>query len=78
MNTETRLPERKYLSEILFEHMDGSVSKANCEQIVKQQRLNEIRSYFGYFEGYLYKNINELSEQYFDEVSTAVKFFCRI
>lgn len=72
------IPKKQLQSDYLLEQMGSSFSKEDCQLAVKQIRLNEIRSYMNYFQGYLHKNLTELTEERLDEIASAVKFFCRI
>lgn len=70
--------KQKLQSELVFEQMKGSISLEDCERTVREIRLNEIRAYMDYFQGYLFKNGAYLSEERLDEIAIAVKFFFRI
>jgi hypothetical protein len=74
----TPTPKVKLQSDWLFEKMGADIPKEDCIRIAKENRLNEIRAYMNIFQGKLYKNINDISEEELTEITLAVKFFCRI
>ncbi len=65
-------------NDFLRMHEGKDFNKKDVERIVKECILNEIRSYFNFFQGELHQNVANYSEEKLNEISSAIKFLFRI